>query len=242
MNMALHLTIQSDLFVIVGLTAVLCLAVVLISKVIDKADPLAEPKGLVLVGMLWLAETLDRQAKDNVGNKVAKLLTPYVLTIAIYIFMSNILGLFGFTSPTSNWSVTLTLTIITWVMVQIAQLKAGGFGAYMHAFIEPIPVFLPMNIFGKFSTILSMSLRLFGNVLCGGIIMSLIYSFTEGIANTIVGLFASSGSVFNFKAPILAPVLHAYFDVFSGFIQTLIFITLTMVFIGNEMTDDMKNS
>ena len=89
MNMALHLTIQSDLFVIVGLTAVLCLAVVLISKVIDKADPLAEPKGLVLVGMLWLAETLDRQAKDNVGNKVAKLLTPYVLTIAIYIFMSN---------------------------------------------------------------------------------------------------------------------------------------------------------
>ena len=112
----------------------------------------------------------------------------------------------------------------------------------MHAFIEPIPVFLPMNIFGKFSTILSMSLRLFGNVLCGGIIMSLIYSFTEFVSSALVGLFTSSGSVFNFVAPVLAPVLHAYFDVFSGFIQTLIFITLTMVFIGNEMTDDMKNS
>lgn len=242
MNIALHLAIQSDAFVVVGLTAVLCLGVVLISKVINKADPLAEPKGLILVGILWLAETLDRQVKDNVGKKYSKFLTPYVLTIAIYIFISNILGLFGFTSPTSNWSVTLTLTIITWVMVQIAQLKAGGFGAYMHAFIEPIPVFLPMNIFGKFSTILSMSLRLFGNVLCGGIIMSLIYSFTGFVSDTIVGLFTSSGAPFNFVAPILAPVLHAYFDVFSGFIQTLIFITLTMVFIGNEMTDEMKNS
>ncbi len=242
MNIALHLTIQTDAFVVVGLTAVLCLAVVLISKVIDKADPLKEPKGLVLVGILWLAETLDRQAKDNVGERYAKLMSPYILTIAMYIFISNIVGLFGFTSPTSNWSVTLTLTIITWFMIQAAQLKAGGFKAYMHAFIEPIPVFLPMNIFGKFSTILSMSLRLFGNILCGGIIMSLIYSFTGWISDSIVGLFTSSGSVFNFAAPILAPVLHAYFDVFAGFIQTLIFITLTMVFVGNEMTDEMKNS
>ncbi len=242
MNIALHLTIQTDAFVVVGLTAVLCLAVVLISKVIDKADPLKEPKGLVLVGILWLAETLDRQVKDNVGKSISKNLSPYILTIAMYIFLSNVLGLFGFNSPTSNWSVTLTLTIITWVMVQIAQLKAGGFGAYMHAFIEPIPVFLPMNIFGKFSTILSMSLRLFGNVLCGGIIMSLIYSFTEWCSNALAGLFTASGSIFNFVGPVLAPVLHAYFDVFSGFIQTLIFITLTMVFIGNELTDDMKNS
>ena len=43
MNIALHLTIQSDAFVVVGLTAILCLAVFLISKVIDKADPLAKP-------------------------------------------------------------------------------------------------------------------------------------------------------------------------------------------------------
>ena len=72
--------------------------------------------------------------------------------------------------------------------------------------------------------------------------MSLIYSFTEWCSNALAGLFTASGSIFNFVGPVLAPVLHAYFDVFSGFIQTLIFITLTMVFIGNELTDDMKNS
>ena len=124
-----------------------------------------------------------------------------VTTIAIYIFLSNILGLFGFSSPTGNYSVTLMLTIITWVLVQIAQLKAGGFKAYMHSFIEPIPVFLPMNIFGKFSTLLSMSLRLFGNVLCGGIIMSLVYSFTSWCSTALINfcLLYTSGSQRRFE-------------------------------------------
>jgi len=242
MSEPLHLTIQSDVFVIIGLTALLCLAIIGVSKLVDKADPLQEPKGLVLCA-IWLVTMLDDQVKDNVGPRYAKKLSPYVITIAIYIFVSNIIGLFGFASPTANWSVTLTLTLITWVMVQAAQLKAGGFGAYMHAFIEPIPVFLPMNIFGKFSTILSMSLRLFGNILCGGIIMQLIYSFTAWCSFALVGLLLPNAEfVFNFIGPILAPVLHAYFDVFAGFIQTLIFITLTMVFIGNEFTDEMKEA
>lgn len=242
MDNPIHLTIQTDAIVIIGLTAILCLGIILLSKKIDKTDPMKEPKGLVLCA-LWLVETLDGQVRDNVGNRISKRLSPYVISIAIYIFISNIVGLFGFTSPTSNWSVTLTLTIITWCMVQAAQLKAGGFKAYMHSFIEPIPVFLPMNIFGKFSTILSMSLRLFGNILCGGIIMQLIYSFTAYCSEALVRLIVPNATtVFNFVGPILAPVLHAYFDVFAGFIQTLIFVTLTMVFIGNELTDDMKKA
>ena len=235
----MHLKIQADVFVIIGLTLLLCIAAIWVSKIIDKADPMEKPKGIVL-GAIILCTWIDGQVKDNVGTKISKLLSPYVITIAVYIFISNILGLFGFANPTANYSVTLTLTIITWTMQQIASLKAGGFKAYMHSFIEPIPVFLPMNIFGKFSSLLSMSLRLFGNILCGSIIMSLVYSFTQYVSNAIVGLFISNASVFNFIGPILAPVLHAYFDVFAGAIQTLIFITLTMVFIGNELPDDMK--
>ena len=235
----MHLEIQSDVFVIIGLTALLCIAAIWLSKVIDKSNPLEKPKGIVLL-ILWLCTWIDGQVKDNVGTKISKSLSPYVITIAVYIFISNILGLFGWANPTANYSVTLTLTIITWTLQQIASLKGGGFKAYMHAFIEPIPVFLPMNIFGKFSSLLSMSLRLFGNILCGSIIMQLVYSFTQYLSNAIVGLFISNASVFNFIGPLLAPVLHAYFDVFAGAIQTLIFITLTMVFIGNELPDDMK--
>lgn len=235
----MHLEIQSDVFVIIGLTAILCFAIIALSKKIDQADPLAK-QGILISAILWLVTTLDSQVKSNVGGKISKRLSPYIITISIYIFISNILGLFGFASPTANYSVTLMLTIITWTMTQIAQLKAGGFGAYMHSFIEPIPVFLPMNIFGKFSSLLSMSLRLFGNILCGSIIMSLLYSFTGWLSTMIVSLIIPVTSAFNFLALVITPVLHAYFDLFAGFIQTLIFITLTMVFIGNELPDDMK--
>lgn len=235
----IHLEIQSDVFVIIGLTAILCLAVIALSKKIDQTDPLAKP-GLLVSAILWLITSLDSQVKSNVGSKISKRLTPYIITITIYIFIANILGLFGFASPTANYSVTLMLTIITWTMTQIAQLKAGGFKAYMHSFIEPIPVFLPMNIFGKFSSLLSMSLRLFGNILCGSIIMSLLYSFTGWLSTSLVSMIIPVTSAFNFLALFVTPVLHAYFDLFAGFIQTLIFITLTMVFIGNELPDDMK--
>ena len=99
MGKPLHLTIQSDVFVILGVTILLCLAVIALSKKIDKTDPLAKPHGLVLLAIM-LVETLDNQVKDNVGPRIAKNLSPYVTTIAIYIFLSNILGLFGFSSPT----------------------------------------------------------------------------------------------------------------------------------------------
>lgn len=237
----IHLQIQSDVFTIIWLTALLCFVVIMISKKIDKTDPLAKP-GMLLSAVLWLVTTLDSQVKSNVGNKLSKKMSPYIITIAIYIFISNILGLFGFNSPTANYSVTLTLTIITWVMQQIAQLSNGGWGAYFHAFIEPIPVFLPMNIFGKFSSLLSMSLRLFGNILCGSIIMQLLYHFTGWLSTFIVSLFIPVASSWNFMAMFITPILHAYFDVFAGFIQTLIFITLTMVFIGNELPDDIKTN
>ena len=241
MEEPLHLTIQTDVFIILALTALICVLVILLSKKIDRADPLARPQGIVL-GALWLVQTLDNQVRNNVGPRIAKNLTPYIVAIAIYIFLSNILGLFSISSPTSNYSVTLTLAIITWTMVQIAQLKAGGFKAYMHAFIEPIPVFLPMNIFGKFSSLLSMSLRLFGNIQCGSIIMSLVYSFTGWCSTALISLIVPTDSAFNFVALILAPALHFYFDLFAGFIQTLIFITLTMVFVGNELPEEMKQA
>ena len=231
--------IQPEVVTIILLTTILCLLVIRLSKAVDACDPMEKPKGIVM-GVLWLCTWIDGSVKDNVGTKLSKTFSPYVISIAIYIFISNIISLFGVSSPTANYSVTLTLTIITWTLQQIAFIKFGGFGAYMHGFIEPMPAFLPMNIFGKFSSLLSMSLRLFGNILCGSVIMSLVYSFTSHIASSIIGLFTTPGVIFNFMGPILAPVLHAYFDVFSGAIQTLIFITLTMVFVGNEIPEDIK--
>ncbi|MBR2811247.1 MAG: F0F1 ATP synthase subunit A [Solobacterium sp.] len=234
------MTIQSDVYVIILITVLMGLAIVLLSKKLDKADPLAEPKGIlapVLIGVQMVYNTV----RDNVGDKYADRMTPYILVLWVYIFFSNIISMFGLSSPTANLSVTLLLAIITWVMIQVVEFRYQGVKGYFHSFLEPIAVMLPMNIFGKFSTMISMSLRLFGNILCGGIMMQLIYSFCQYLSNTIAGLFAGSGiKVFNFMGPIIAPILHAYFDLFSGFIQTLVFVTLTIVLVGNDIPDEVK--
>jgi F-type H+-transporting ATPase subunit a len=232
------MTIQSDVYVIILLTVILCAGIVLLSKKIDKADPLAEPKGIILPVILGV-QMVHRSVTDNVGEKTADILTPYILVLWVYIFCSNTISLFGLNSPTSNLSVTLFLAFITWLLIQITELKYQGIKGYLHGFLEPIAVMLPMNIIGKFSTMISMSIRLFGNILCGTIMMQLIYGATQGLSNMIGKLFGAD-NVFNFMAPIIAPVLHAYFDLFSGFIQTLVFVTLTMVLIGNDMPEEVR--
>jgi len=234
--------IQSDVYTIILLTILLGIAIVVIGKKIEKLDPLKKPTGIcgaVIMGV----EAVSKSAQSNTGKNIGLKLAPYIIVLWVYIFCANVFSLFGFSSPTSNLSVTLLLAFITWLLIQIVEFKYGGVKAYFHSFIEPLPVMLPMNIFGKFSTMISMSLRLFGNITCGGIMMQLVYAGAQVASNAIVGLFTSvNGNVFNFMGPIIAPLLHGYFDVFSGFIQTLVFVTLTIVLIGNDIPDEIKNS
>ncbi|MDD6259355.1 MAG: F0F1 ATP synthase subunit A [Erysipelotrichaceae bacterium] len=236
------ITIQKDVFTIILETILIGIAFVVIGNKFKKADPLAKPHG-IMTFVIWAVQSVYNSVKDNCGEKFARNYAPYILVLWVYIFFSNIISLFGLSSPTSNLSVTLLLSFITWVVVQYVEFKYGGVKAYFHSFLEPIPVMLPMNIIGKFSTMISMSLRLFGNILCGGIMMSLIYNFCQYLSNAIIGLFASvGGNAFNFMAPVLAPLLHAYFDVFSGFVQTLVFVTLSTVLVGNDIPDEVKKT
>lgn len=231
--------IQSTVYQIVLVTIVVSALILFTSKKINEADPLEKPSKFVTM-VVGLVEMVMRNVKASMGEKKARMITPYILVLWLYIFISNISGLFGVESPTSNFSVTILLSFITWVLIQIAIFKYNGVKAYFMSFLDPLPVMLPMNIIGKFSTMLSMALRLFGNITCGSIMMQLVYMGTYNLSNAILGLFGRSSS-FNFVAPIVAPVLHLYFDLFAGFIQTLVFVTLTIVLIGNEIPDTEKN-
>lgn len=233
------MTVQSDVYVIILITVLLSVGIILLSNKIRKADPLAKPTG-ILVPVIWAVEIVHNNVVNNVGEKTADILTPYILVLWAYIFFANTISLFGLSSPTANLSVTLFLAFITWLLIQITELKYQGLGGYLHGFLEPIAVMLPMNIVGKFSTMVSMSVRLFGNILCGGIMMQLVYGATQKLSDLIAGVFGSNGGVFNFVGPLVAPILHAYFDLFSGFIQTLVFVTLTMVLIGNDIPEDVR--
>lgn len=234
------MSIQTDVYVIILITVLLCIGILLISGKFRKADPLAKPEG-IMVPVLWAVNIVHNNVVNNVGEKTGDVLTPYILVLWCYIFFANTISLFGLPSPTANLSVTLLLAFLTWLLIQITELKYQGIGGYMHGFLEPLAVMLPMNIVGKFSIMISMSVRLFGNILCGGIMMQLVYSATGALANMIGAALGAQGGIFNFIGPIVAPVLHAYFDLFAGFIQTLVFVTLTMVLIGNDIPEDVKN-
>lgn len=227
------LTLQSHVISIAMVTVVVSVLFVIANRALVKfaEDPLQKPEGIVLVSLLAV-DMIDGLCYKNLhGNEEIKdYLGPYVGMLWAYILLSNIWGLTGFDAPTCNFSVTLTLAVLTIAMVEINSFKYNGAKNYLHALIEPVFVFLPMNIISKFAPIVSLSMRLFANMLSGTIIMTLLYAAMSYFTGLII-----PGMQFNILGVVVAPVLHSYFDLISGLLQTFIFTTLTMIFIGKEL-------
>ncbi len=189
------------------------------NRAIKKADPNKVP-GPFLNIIELLVQALDNLVVSNMGAKQAPKFANYIGTLAAFIFFSNISGLFGLRPPTADYGVTFPLAVITWVMIQYNGFKYQKFGKIKGLF-EPIFLFFPINLIGEFATPVSMSLRLFGNILSGTVMMALIYGLLPKVATLI-----------------WPAALHAYLDVFSGAIQTFVFIMLTMVFVADAIGDE----
>lgn len=220
----IHIVIQPELVFSLIIMTILSIFFVLVGRKVKVADPTKRPKGVVLV-----CETGVKMIQDYMEtlmpSKFSKNYYPYFAMMFIYIFISNISGLFGFEAPTSNYSITLAITIITFTLIQYNALKTKGVFTYIKDIIWP-----PTNILGTLAPLISLSMRLFGNIVAGSILLSLIYSFTGYLSQYVIN--------FNFLGPVIAPILHVYFDVFAGCIQTLVFITLSSILIALEADTD----
>ena len=165
-----------------------------------------------------IVEMLDKMVYGSMGSYGRKYLN-YIGTLFVFIFISNISGLFGLRAPTADYGVTLPLGVMTFLIIQYNNIKYNKFGAFTDLF-KPIPVLFPINLIGELAVPFSLSLRLFGNVLSGTVMMSLIYSLLSKIAIGWPGF------------------LHIYFDLFSGAIQTYVFCMLTMVFVTQKLPEE----
>ena len=165
-----------------------------------------------------IVEMLDKMVYGSMGSYGRKYLN-YIGTLFVFIFISNISGLFGLRAPTADYGVTLPLGVMTFLIIQFNNIKYNKFGAFTDLF-KPIPVLFPINLIGELAVPFSLSLRLFGNVLSGTVMMSLIYSLLSKIAIGWPGF------------------LHIYFDLFSGAIQTYVFCMLTMVFVTQKLPEE----
>jgi F-type H+-transporting ATPase subunit a len=127
---------------------------------------------------------------------------------------------------------TFAIVLTAFVLIHYTALKTNGW-KYFKRFIEPFPIFLPINIFSVWTPLVSMSFRIFGNILAGIILMTLVYGLTGSISSAVFS-FLPEGLNTIFFAPLVTPWLHLYFDLFSAFIQTLVFISLSMLLIAQE--------
>ena len=186
------------------------------NKAIKKADPNEVP-GPFLNFVELVVEMLGNMVSGSMGKEKANKFANYVSALFIFILACNLSGLMGLRPPTADYGVTFPLAIITWIMIQYNGFKYQKWGKIKGLF-EPIFLFFPMNLISEFSTPISMSLRLFGNILSGTVMMGLLY----GLLPKVLVL-------------VWPAALHLYLDVFSGCIQTYVFCMLTMCFISDAI-------
>jgi F-type H+-transporting ATPase subunit a len=137
---------------------------------------------------------------------------------AVFIFISNIFGLFFFLQPpTSNVNTTFALSLTAFLYYNWQGIKAQGVGHYIKHFMGPVPwlapLMFPIELIGHFARILSLGMRLFGNI------------FGE---HTATGIFMG-------MLPFVLPWPMMGLGIFGAFLQTFVFIMLTMVYIGGAV-------
>ena len=164
-----------------------------------------------------VVEMLDKVVEGTMG-KWAPRFVNYISTIFIFILLSNISGLLGLRPPTADYGTTLALALITFCMIHYNKIKHQSAKTIWTDMCSPLPpwlpIWLPINVISELAVPVSLSLRLFANVLSGTVIMALVY----GLLNMFALAWPS--------------VLHIYFDLFSGAIQTYVFCMLTMTYVS----------
>lgn len=151
----------------------------------------------------------------------------YIGTVFIFILFSNISGLLGLRPPTADYGVTLPLALITFTLIHVNKWKYQKPMTIWEDMCSPLPkwlpIWVPINVISIVAVPVSLSLRLFANVLSGTIMLALVYG--------LLGWFAT----------IWPAALHIYLDLFSGAIQTYVFCMLTMTYISNEIVDGTRH-
>lgn len=215
-------------YIVMGFIVILSIIIFLVFR---KLDPTKPEKGFAMI-MVLLVEKIDAMVDDLMGKKY-KGFGGYILGLACYIALSFFIGLLGLPGPLTNLGNTFSIGLCTFILIHANAVKANRWG-YFKRYVDPIPVLLPINLLSMWAPLLSISLRIFGNALSGFTLMSIIYWALGFISNTIFGGIILGGWSYIILPPFLTPILHAYFDVFSGGIQTLIFIMLTMIQVAQE--------
>jgi F-type H+-transporting ATPase subunit a len=188
----------------------------------------------------FIVETVNNLVDENLGTGM-RAYAPYMAALLIFAITGALIGMLGFRPMDVDIGVTATWAGMTFFIVLYNNIKCNGLGGYLKGLATPIPM-TPMNIISEFASPVSLALRLFANISVGMLIFQVLYgalvSFNVQFYNWIGINVTAENSYFNFFQIGVPALLSFYFDLFSGTIQSFVFMMLTMAYIKNARGED----
>ena len=173
------------------------------------------PNPFQVVGELFVNAFYDL-TRDALDEDMVKTYFPLICTLFMFLLLSNWLGIIPkLSEPTKDLNTPLGLGVLGFVIAHHAGIKAKGFKNYVKEYFQPIFFMAPLNIIGELAKVVSISFRLYGNILGGAIIILV-------VSHLIYSL-------------VLPPFLIAFFSLFIGTIQAFVFTMLTLVYISVQV-------
>jgi F-type H+-transporting ATPase subunit a len=154
--------------------------------------------------------------EDALDEKMARKYFPVICSLFMFLLLSNWLGIIPTLSePTKDLNTPLSLGIMGFFISHYAGIKTKGLKKYLKNYMEPIFFMAPLNVIGELSRVVSISFRLFGNIMGGSIIILVISHLLYSL--------------------VLPPFLVCFFSLFIGTIQAFVFTMLTLVYISVQV-------
>ncbi len=187
--------------------------VIVVLAFVGRATLKMMPKGYQNV-VEAVVEGWYRFVEDILGEKEAPKHFPLIATLGIFIFFANIVELVpGFIPPTSSWNTTIAMAIIVFVYYQYLGIRKHGF-RYIKHFMGPVwwlvPIMMPVEIIGHFARILSLSVRLMGNIGGDDILLAVLFFLVPWIVPLpIMGIVLLAATLQAFIFPLLSTLYIA---------------------------------
>jgi F-type H+-transporting ATPase subunit a len=173
------------------------------------------PGPVQVLGELFVS-TLYQLTEDALDKEMAKKYGPLTIALFLFLLLSNWIGLIPhLEEPTKDLNTPLSLGLMGFCIAHYAGIRSKGLKQYLKEYCEPIFFMAPLNIIGEFAKIISISFRLFGNIMGGSIIILVVSYLTYSI--------------------VFPPFLYAFFGLFVGTVQAFVFTMLTIVYISVQV-------
>jgi len=198
------------MYIVLGIVAVLLLAFRLLAVPNFDRD---HPTG-IQNAVEALVELADNYVRSIVGDGLGDGISCYMFAVGVILLSFAFTEIFGQRAPTSDLTVTFSLALVTFFLINFYGIRKKGLGGRIKSLASPSPMIFPMKILSDCAVPVSLACRLFGNMLGGYIVMDLLKASLGGYSS---GISAAAG---------------LFFNLFHPAIQTYIFITLSLTFIN----------